>query len=112
MPFEISAIYSFLITVISEVVIVLGLFRIPNYKKQILVVILVNCITHPVALYFIHIKNYNLMLVELCVFLIEGFLYWYILNMSTKKSFQISFFANMGSFIIGMVIWHFILLNQ
>lgn len=111
MPFENNVLYSFVITVTTEILIISLINLSRNNLKQILVIILVNCITHPLALYFVYIKKYGIPIVEICVFWVEGFLYIYLLNLTPKRAFIVSFLANIGSVVIGIIIWHQILLN-
>ncbi len=90
-----------------------------NKRKQISVIILINCITQVLLNLLLNIIKYhqgskafifNYVLFEIMVFVIEAVLYYWLLNkkseyeVSEKKIVAYALIANMCSFVAGLLI--------
>lgn len=106
-----------LITILLEIGVAL-LFGL-NRRKQISVIILINCITQVLLNLLLNIINYhqgpkafmlNYVLFEIIVFVIETVLYYWLFNkkskyeVSGKKIVAYALAANMCSFVAGLLI--------
>jgi hypothetical protein len=96
--------FAFLITILSEVFIILLIQKPRNFWNWILTIIFINSFTHPVVMYFLHVKNSSYFLAELGVFIIESILYKIILKLNWKKAILLSGIANIFSILLGLII--------
>ncbi len=83
-------------------------------KKEIITVIFINLITHPLLCYFlwinsfifiIHIDYFSIIVLEIFVALIESILLFFALKQKYFNMLKLSFFINTVSFLIGLVIF-------
>jgi len=108
MLIEQAILQAYITTVVSEIIIIiiiiLAIQRPKKIWQWILAIILINSITHPFAMYFLHVKMLPYFFVEFLVFLVE--MLWYLLAFKTswQKSFALSLTANMFSIVIGITI--------
>jgi hypothetical protein len=102
-----------ILTIIIEIVISLILgYR----KKDLLNVLLVNIITNPIVtsvpVYFnvnygLKYRNISLLILELLVLVVEGFIYKKYLEKRNINPYILSFILNASSFLIGEIINYF-----
>ena len=93
----------FILTLILELPIVLFAFR-SQLGKALIVDILLNLLTWPlITLLYIN-TNINLMIMELCVFIIEGIGFKLFLNGKWSKAMLVSLLANGFSLSVGLLI--------
>ena len=95
-------IYEFLLTLAIEFVILLVFFRI-SWFKVLGYGLAVNLLTWPMAQLVYEVYR-NLLLIELGVFIAEGFLIMLLFKARFGKAFIISFIMNLLSFIAGLII--------
>ncbi len=105
---EQAILYAYLITILSEIVIILLVERPKNILKWAIGIFLINSLTHPLAIYFLHVQNTSYLLVEVGVFIVEAV--WYILafQINWQRSFLLSGIANIFSILIGIGIRFFL----
>ena len=104
-----SLIISFILTVIIEYIIIKSLLI---NQKVIIPVLLVNMLTNPLVVYIYNImsifsyiyKDIVLIFLEILVFVVEGYVYKYLLEIKWKYALLISFIANMIAYLIGILI--------
>lgn len=111
-------------------IIFVSIAKFENKKRVNFSVLLANIISYPIfilSLKYIYHNPFNLMpyekyniffqsslvLFEICVVLLEAFIIYYLNknSLSYKKSFLLSFFTNLVTFIIGYFIPIFILIK-
>lgn len=92
--------FNLLLTILLELPVVSFFFRKRKRKSALLVCLLVNAITWPMANIIRLNTNWNLNMVEILVVILEGLGYWLIMNVGPKKSFLISILANLLSFVV------------
>lgn len=107
-------IYSLLITLVIECLIALILgYR----KKDLLNVFLVNVLTNPLLNAVIASINYYcglkaryiaLIVLEIIVFMVEGFIYYKYLDRRKINPYILSLILNISSFVLGRIINNFI----
>ena len=106
---------SLIITLIIEISIAL-ILKIKN-KKDILNVILVNLFTNPLLNsiiipinIFIGILERNIVLIilEILIIFIEGFIYQKVLNYKKINAYLLSLILNFSSYFIGIIINNFL----
>ena len=106
-----SLIYSFTATMFLEYILVK-----PCYMKQKNVfksVLMVNLLTNPLVVYIINIyiifvSNDTAILIlflEICVVIVEGFVYSKLLNTTKIKAYTVSLIANTTAYFIGLLIY-------
>ena len=100
-----------ILTIIIEIIVSI-ILKIKN-KKDILNIILVNCITNPlvtsIPVYFninfgLLERNISLLILEILTLFIEGFIYKKVLNYKKINPYLISLILNMSSYLIGKII--------
>ena len=96
--------YTYLTTIISESVWLLWVEKPKRYVYYVCIIVLVNSCTHPFVLYFLHIKQYNYIIVECAVIVSESILYYLVFGGSKKYWLYMSAIANMVSIVTGIVI--------
>ena len=105
----INLIKSFILTLIIEYIIIKLIF----IKKKVFVpVVLVNVLTNPLVVYVYSImsvysfeyKDIILIILELLVVIVEGFVYKYLLEINLKKAIIISFVSNAIAYLTGVLI--------
>ncbi len=99
---ETGIIIAFMTTLITELVVILSIQRPLKKKEWILAIVLVNCFTHPLAIYFLQVRSSSYLLVEMSVVVCEAILYCLLLNISIKRSLTLSFIVNIASIIAGI----------
>lgn len=95
--------FLFFLTIALEFILIQFMIKIP-LKKSLLYIILINCITWPLAnfLYIYFIKNW--FMVELMVFIGEGFLIKQLFEIKYTRAFIISFILNAITALTGYLI--------
>jgi hypothetical protein len=92
-------------TLFVELLVGLLIYRIHKLKiskyKFILILLLINLITHPMLWYFYSHFPLNILFLELCVVIIELALLSLILKLTLTKSLIISAMLNFSSFVVG-----------
>ena len=97
-----------LCTVIIELVIAV-ILRVKT-KGDIINIILVNVVTNPIVVsvpifimvkYGYHYRMISLYILEVLTVLVEGFIYWKVLNYKKINPFILSLILNFGSYFIG-----------
>lgn len=81
-------------------------------KKVFIPVLLVNILTNPLVVYIYNImdiysfayKDIILIILELLVVIVEGYIYQYLLEIKWKKSLIISFISNVLAYLIGVLL--------
>lgn len=101
---EKSILLAYIITLISEIVIILSIQKPKKIWQWVLVIVLINSFTHPIAIYFLHVQNVPYIVVELGVFIIESIWYKFVFHLSWKRSVVLSAIANLFSILVGIVI--------
>lgn len=101
---EKSILLAYVITVISETIIILLVQKPKNIWIWILSIFLINSFTHPIAIYLFHIQNVSYFIVEFGVIITELICYKLIFNLSWKRAFIISSIANIFSILAGFTI--------
>ncbi len=102
MSVETTILLAYAITVVSETAIILVVQKPKNIWRWILGIVLINSLTHPIAIYFLHIQNAPYILVELSVFIFEAFWYNLAFQLGWKRSLAISAIANAFSILAGI----------
>lgn len=105
----ISLIESFILTLIIEYIIIKLLFI---KKKVFIPVLLVNMLTNPLVVYIYNImilcslecKDIVLIVLELLVVIVEGYVYRYLLDINFKKALIASFISNASAYLIGILL--------
>lgn len=92
----------FLITIILEF-IVYSIFIRKDFLYLLLISILINALTWPTANLVYSFFPY-FFTIELCVFIIEGFLIKSLLKINYSKAFLISLVANLVTLLLGKLI--------
>lgn len=100
---EDAILLAYAITVISETIIILTIQQPKEVLWWIFGVFLINSLTHPFVIYFLHVENLSLSYipVELGVFAVEAFWYRLAFSISWKRSLVISGVANTFSIFVG-----------
>ncbi len=104
-----SLIISLILTLIIEYIIIKLFFM---RKKVFIPVLLVNILTNPLVVYIYNImdiysfayKDIILIILELLVVIVEGYIYQYLLEIKWKKSLIISFISNVLAYLIGVLL--------
>lgn len=104
-----SLIKSFILTCIIEYIIIKLIFV---KKKVFWKVLLVNMLTNPLVVYinnimFIYSFEYKdavIVLLELFVVIIEGYVYKYILDINWKTALIVSFISNAIAYLTGLLL--------
>lgn len=98
-------IQAYLTTIISEISVVC-LFLNKKRKAHLVLIVsfLANTFTHPIVIYFYHIRNIPFLIVEIGAFIVEAIIYKYLLNLKWKEALLISLIANILSILIGIFI--------
>ena len=91
-----------ILTIVIEYVVVWFFFR-KNSLKLFGIVILINCFTHPLALYFFLNSFTNLWIIEMFVFLTEVVLIKLLLEIRYSRAMLISFTANLVTTLAGLL---------
>jgi len=86
-------------TIIAEYVVLVLLFR-KDLLFLLLVLVAIECITHPPTLYFYH-AGVNIFLIEIVVVLVEACVYVLVCKWSWKQAVSTSLLANSASFSLG-----------
>ena len=104
-----SLIKSFILTFIIEYIIIKLIFK----KRKIFIpVLLVNMLTNPlvvytyniISLYSFEYKDVILILLELLVVIVEGYIYKYLLEITRKQALRISFISNIAAYLFGILL--------
>jgi hypothetical protein len=103
MTVEAKIIHAFLITLLCESIIICFILRNKNWLKTLSGVFLINCFTHPIAIYLIHFKNWSTITVEVLIILMEAIFYLKLFKINLKKSVSLSLIANVFSIITGLI---------
>lgn len=93
---------NFILTFLIELII-FYIFLRRDYIKTAGYVLLINLFSWPLANLFYNSFN-HLLVVELGVFIVEGFLIMLLFEFSWKKSFLLSLVANFISAFVGLLI--------
>jgi len=103
-----------IICLISTIIIECGIALIIGYrKKDLLNVLLVNCLTNPIVssipVYFnyyhgVEARNTSLIILEILTLIIEGFIYVKVLKRRKINGFLLSLILNLSSYGIGLLI--------
>ena len=93
----------FVITIISEYVVVLLLQR-KNAIKLAFLILGINLITHPAGFLLLN-NGFNYYFVETLIICIEAFLYYVVLTRNINKSIKLSIIANLASILLGLLIF-------
>lgn len=96
-----------LILTISIEAFVAWIFKIRSKSAQVNL-LLINCITNPllnIAAYYVDFSIYQLVFVELVIIVVEFLMLSFLRYRPYKKYFALSFFANIASFGIGLLIF-------
>ena len=104
-----SLIKSFILTLIIEYVVIKLIFI---NKKVFIPVFLVNILTNPLVVYIYNImslyslkyKGIFLVILEILVIIVEGYIYKYLLEIKWKKAVIISFISNVIAYLVGIII--------
>jgi hypothetical protein len=88
-------VFSLIITLILEFIVYSIAIR-KKYFSLLAYSILINSLTNPLANFFYGI-NYNFLIIELFVFIIEAFLIKFLVSTNYKKAIIISLIANLLS---------------
>lgn len=116
MIYEIQFLFSLLLTIIIETVILFivirRLLKITNksISNNILFFLGSFCSFSTLPYlwfllpFFIHNYFYYVLIGEIFVIILESFIYYFILNIGYKKAFIVSFLCNLISFLIGLLI--------
>jgi hypothetical protein len=98
--FLILAPLSFIITVLIEA-LVIRIFS-KDWKKSFLYMFLINLFTWPLAQYFS--GQFNIIQIEIAVFLVESILIWKLFEMKYLKAILVSLLINAISFLMGFAL--------
>ena len=98
-----SIFFSFLLTILIELPVVLLFFK-KQWKLALLTGILLNLFTWHMLHVFLYSTKINLNILELGVAITEGTGYWIFLKCGWKKALAVSFLANGLSYGIGLLI--------
>ena len=104
-----SLVKSFILTLIIEYIIIKLIFI---KKKVFISVLLVNILTNPLVVYIYKImsiysffyKDIVLVLLELLVVIVEGYVYKHLLEIKWKIALIISFISNVVAYLVGILI--------
>ena len=104
-----SLIKSFILTLIIEYIIIKLIFI---KKKVFIPVLLVNMLTNPLVVYIYNIlsiysvahKDIILVILELLVVIVEGYVYKYLLEINLKKALIVSVISNIVAYLIGILL--------
>ena len=99
---EKAILLAYAVTIVSETAIIIAIQKPNKLWQWILGIVLINSLTHPIAIYFLHIQNAPYIFVELGVFILEGIWYNLAFQVGWKKSFAISTIANIFSILVGI----------
>jgi len=99
---EKAILLAYAVTIISETAIIIAIQKPKELWQWIFGIILINSLTHPIAIYFLHIQNAPYIFVELGVLILEAIWYNLAFQVSWKKSFAISAVANIFSILVGI----------
>jgi hypothetical protein len=101
---EQAILLAYAITIVSETIIILAIQRPKNVLQWIIGIVLINSLTHPIAIYFLHIQNTPYVPVEIGVLIVETLWYLIAFKITWKRAFYLSLFANIFSIISGIAI--------
>ncbi len=103
-----------IICLLSTVIIECGIAFIIGYrKKDLLNVLLVNCLTNPIVssvpvyfnyFYGLKLRNISLLALEIITLFVEGFIYVKVLKRRKINGFLLSLILNLSSYLIGLLI--------
>ena len=104
-----SLIKSFILTLIIEYIIIKLIFV---KEKVFIPVLLVNILTNPfvvfiyniMSLYSLEYKDFILIVLELLVVMVEGYIYTYLLDIHFRKALLVSFISNVITYLIGILL--------
>lgn len=104
-----SLIKSFILTLIIEYIIIKLIFV---KRKVFIPVFLVNILTNPfvvyiyniISLYSLEYKDIVLIVLELLVVIVEGYVYRYLLEINIKKALIVSLISNIVAYLIGILL--------
>ena len=100
---ETAVLLAFSLTIASEVAVVALVQRPKEPWRWVAGVVLVNCFTHPLAIYFLLVGNANLVLVEMAVFVVEALFYRLMFGISWRRAALLSLLANAASLLLGVL---------
>ena len=104
-----SLVRSFILTLIIEYIIIKIIFV---KRKVFTSVLLVNMLTNPLVVYIYNImcvysfdyRDIVLLLLELLVVIVEGYVYKFLLELKWKKAFIVSFISNAIAYLTGLLL--------
>lgn len=99
-----SILLAFLVTLISETLVIILLFKPKQKLEWIGVIIAANCITHPLVILSLQVFDFPYLIVEIFAILIEALIYKLTLGLTWKKALFISLIANLVSILTGFVV--------
>jgi hypothetical protein len=115
LPYEKEFLFSLLLTVIAETIVVLIFVRFIykksniNISKTIFTSIIASALTLPylwfILPFFVFNRIVYIGLGESLVVLIEALIYFQFLSIKFSKAFIVSFFANLISVLIGLLVF-------
>ncbi len=100
----------FLLTLLLELPIVLFAYR-SQLSKVLIIDILLNLFTWPIITFLYINTHIPLLVMELCVFIIEGIGLKIFLTGNWTKAMLVSFLANGFSWSVGLLITKILLIN-
>ncbi len=99
--------YNLILPLIITIIVEFFIFWLFKREKPLILFlysILINSITLPIATYSYLYIYHDLILMEFLVVLVEALFIKFLLEIDYKKSFFISFIANLSTFLIGLII--------
>jgi hypothetical protein len=95
---------AYLVTIVSETMVLLVWQRPRELWWWMTGIVLVNSFTHPIAIYLIQIKGASFFLVEIGVFITEAIWYKFAFSQNFKHALTLSAVANITSIATGILI--------
>ncbi len=99
---------AFVVTVVSESLIVYLFFR-KKFFSTLLTVVAVHCISHPLAMGLFYILGAGFWVAEGTVVLLESVLYFHLFKISYKRALLVALIANVSSVVVGYVLRLFLI---
>jgi len=103
MTIEREIIQAFITTQIAEIITVLAIRKLVDWRRWLLAVIIFNCFTHPLVIFSLRFLNWPYLPVEISVISIETALYQAFFKLGWKKSLFISIVTNLASISAGLI---------
>ncbi len=99
-------IQGFIITLISEFLIIFFFLR-KSFFKTLLIIVSVHFITHPTAMFLFYLSGSGFWIAESVIWIIESILYSILFKIDIKKAFLIALIANAVSVFVGYALRSF-----